>query len=64
MLLSYGAFLFFVLNQPSPGVDNRKKEPPGGGSFGCMPVGTVVQYPRHTLKGVFLCWISLKYWVR
>lgn len=24
MLLSYGGF-FFVLNQPSPGVDNRKK---------------------------------------
>ena len=35
MLLSCGGF-FFVLNQPSPGVDNRKKEPPGGGSFAVL----------------------------
>ena len=39
MLLSYGGF-FFVLNQPSPGVDNRKKEPPPGGSFLHFPVDT------------------------
>ena len=39
MLLSCGGF-FFVLNQPSPGVDNRKKEPSGGGSFLHFPADT------------------------
>ena len=39
MLLSYGPF-FFVLNYTSPGVDNRKKEPPPGGSFLHSPVDT------------------------
>ena len=31
---------FFTLNYPSPGEDNRKKEPPGGGSFLHFPVDT------------------------
>ena len=39
MLLSCGVFLF-VLNYPTPGVDNRKKEPPEGGSFLHFPVDT------------------------
>lgn len=34
MLLSYGAFLFFVLNYPSPGVENRKRT--AGRRFFCV----------------------------
>ena len=30
----------FALNYTPPGVDNRKKEPPGGGSFLYFPVDT------------------------
>ena len=39
MLLFCGVFLF-VLNYTTPGEDNRKKEPPLGGSFLHFPVDT------------------------
>ena len=40
MLLSYGVLLFLRLIIPPQGEDNRKKEPPGGGSFLHFPVDT------------------------
>ena len=64
---SFRGTSFFALNYPTPGVDNRKKEPPGGGSFLRLSTPGVVskgggRRPRRPKKrhpvGVPFCYSS------